>query len=406
MGGKLTKGNELYYNTTDMFKIIELLKRCQSTLKVFISALVWTCVFVWAFLWIHFQANTTNHKAGATPRIVEALANADTTQAPRSDQEQLIIDTYRKVNPSVVFVSTRVDVIDFFGAHYQEGSGSGVIIDAPNGYVVTNYHVIANAAQIMVTLASGQSHSVKLVGLDPGNDLALLQLEELPEGLVAAELGNSDALEVGQTVLAIGNPFGLNRTLSRGIVSSLGRTIRAEDGRLIEDIVQIDAAINPGNSGGPLLDTAGRVVGLNTAILSRVGESAGIGFAIPVNQIRSAVPQLIKYGRVLRPKIGVVFADTEYGPVLLYVKPDSPAAEAGLQGARRKVHRGAFVGIAMDFARADFVLAINGKPVRLKSELVDEISKAEAGKEISFTVRRGLSRSAKVRGVTVTPELG
>ncbi len=324
--------------------------------------------------------------------------------APRTETEQQTIDVYRKVNESVVNISTKADVLDFFGTTHQEGSGSGVIIDPKQGLVITNFHVITNAQEIGVTLANGQTYDVKLLGQDPDNELAVLQILDPPTNLVAAELGDSTALEVGQRVLAIGNPFGLNRTLTAGLVSSLGRTIRSENGRLIEDIVQTDAAINPGNSGGPLLDMSGRVIGLNTAILSRSGGSAGIGFAIPVNHITSALPQLLKYGKALRPKIGVIFIDTEAGPALLYVQSGSPADEAGLAGARRAFRRGGMGGYVIDLSNADFVLKINGKPVSSKTEAIDTIAKSVPDADISLEVRRGVG-GKRIREVKVKPVL-
>ena len=333
---------------------------------------------------------------GVTPHSVKT--------APRTDTEQQTIDVYKHVNESVVNISTKADVMDFFGTSHQEGSGSGVIVDAKRGLIITNYHVITNAQEIGVTLANGQSYDVKLIGQDPDNELAVLQLIDPPESLVAAELGDSSTLEVGQRVLAIGNPFGLNRTLTAGLVSSLGRTIRSENDRLIEDIIQTDAAINPGNSGGPLLDTAGRVIGLNTAILSRSGESAGIGFAIPVNHIVAALPQLLKYGKVLRPKIGVIFIDTEAGPALLYVQPGSPAEDAGLAGARRAIRRGGYGGFVVDLSNADFILQVNGKAITTKADAIDTIAKADPEHEITLQVRRGLSRG-RMREVKVKPVL-
>ncbi len=323
--------------------------------------------------------------------------------APRTDAEEQMIAAYRKFNEAVVNISTKAEVMDMFGTSHQEGSGSGVIIDAKRGLIITNYHVLNDAQEISVTLANGQSYEVKVVGDDQDNELALLQIVDPPADLVAAEFGDSASLVVGQRVFAIGNPFGLNRTLTQGIVSSLGRTIRSENGRLIEDIIQTDAAINPGNSGGPLLDSLGRVIGLNTAILSRTGESAGIGFAIPVNHIRQALPQLIKYGKVLRPKIGVIFIDTQAGPALLYVQPKSPADLAGLTGAQRRLRSGGFGGMVIDLSNADFVVAINGTPVGSKQVANDAIARSNPERPITLLVRRGLR--AAPREVAVKPVL-
>ncbi|MCB0346814.1 MAG: trypsin-like peptidase domain-containing protein [Bdellovibrionales bacterium] len=336
--------------------------------------------------------------------VLFPLAASAQSKAPRTEAESQIIEAYRKVNRSVVNVVTENQSYDIFGRMPQEGSGSGVIIDRDNALVITNNHVIRAASKVSVILADGKSYGVQVVGSDGGSDLALLKIVNPPEDLVAAELGDSSVLEVGQRVLAIGNPFGLHRTLTTGIVSSLGRAIRSEDGRLIEDIIQTDAAINPGNSGGPLLDTAGRVIGLNTAILSRTGESAGIGFAVPINQVRRAIPQLKQFGRVLRPKIGVVVVDSEYGPLLLHVNPGSPAEKAGLSGARQTARRGPFVSQYVDLSAADFVLAVNGKRVRTREEVIDELEDADADSEIEVFVRRGLDRT-RARKVKVKPVL-
>lgn len=324
--------------------------------------------------------------------------------APRSVEEQRVISSYKKINKAVVHISTQSTVFDVFGTSHQEGSGSGVIIDAKQGLVITNYHVIGEANRVSVTLASGATYPVLRVGQDPDTEIALLQMVGAPENLVAAPLGDSSVLEVGQRVLAIGNPFGLNRTLTVGSISSLGRTIRSENGRLIEDIIQTDAAINPGNSGGPLLDTAGRVVGLNTAILSRSGESAGIGFAISANQITKTIPQLIRFGKVLRPKIGVVIIDTDNGPALLYVQPGSPAERAGLRGARQVMRRGWYSGYVIDLSQADFILEINGQAIKSKPEAISAISQSSASKEIQLKVRRGVSAES-VREILVQPIL-
>lgn len=334
----------------------------------------------------------------------------DQSPAPRTDLEQQTISIYKKVNEAVVNISNQTEVIDLFGPTHQEGSGSGVIVDAARGIVVTNYHVVsagdqpAVAQTIRVTLVNGQSYSVRLIGKDPDNEIAVLQIVNPPSNLVAATLGDSSTLEVGQRVLAIGNPFGLTRTLTTGIISSLGRSIRSESGRLIEDIIQTDAAINPGNSGGPLLDLGGRVIGLNTAILSNSGSNAGIGFAIPVNQIVNALPQLLKYGKVLRPKIGVSFIETKAGLALYQVQSGAPADKAGLQGAQRTLRQGSLIRYFIDIDNADFILAINGVTVMSQSQAISLIGKADGKSDLIFKIRRGLNPSA-IREVKVKPIL-
>ena len=338
---------------------------------------------------------------------IESLwAESPSLIAPRSSTESQVISAYKAANKAVVYVSTRIGSNDFFGTRFREGSGSGVIIDKDKGLVLTNHHVISGAQGVSVTLASGNTYSAELVGADPGTDLALLKIGVgSAEQLVSVPYGESSVLEVGQRVLAIGNPFGLDRTLTTGIVSSLGRTIRAQDGRLIEDIIQTDAAVNPGNSGGPLLDTAGRLIGINTAIISKGGDSAGIGFAVPVDKLVRVVAQLEKYGRVRRPKIGVVLRDSEYGPVVLYVKAGAPAAAAGLQGAvrRRRVRYREYEYI--DLAEADFIIQVGEEKVKSKDDLISAIESAQGGKELLLKVRRGLGLKAEYRDVRVKPEL-
>lgn len=324
--------------------------------------------------------------------------------APQTDQERQIIRAYDIAHQAVVNVSTQSRALDFFGETRDEGTGSGVIIDKEQGLIVTNQHVISNAQEMYITLGDSSSHRVELVGADVDNDIALLKIINPPAGLTELEFGDSSKLLVGQRVLAIGNPFGLSQTLTTGIISSLKRTMRATTGRLIEDVIQTDAAINPGSSGGPLLDTAGRIIGLNTAIVSPTGQSSGIGFAVPANQVRNAIPQLLKHGRVLRPKIGVIFRDTQYGPAILHVAPKSPAERAGFKGAERQVSNGFIVQHILDFSYADFVLAVNGQKVRNKQEVLDLLGQVKAGDEVEITLQRGLREKKRV--VKLAPELG
>ncbi len=400
------------------------LKQLTSESKLRFSAvlLVLAITFVSIFIGKTSLAGNAKPQTSTETEITRPLANlvtADTTQptfetlpdsdiaralAPRSESESQIIEAYKIVNKAVVNISTQTAAMDFFGPIHQQGSGSGVVVDEEQGLIITNFHVITNAKRISVTLSNGQSYGVRTIGQDADHELALLQIIDPPKDLVAAKLGNSTGLEVGQRVLAIGNPFGLHRTLTTGIVSSLGRTIRSENGRLIEDVIQTDAAINPGNSGGPLIDTSGRVIGLNTAIISRSGESAGIGFAIPVNAIKLALPQLIEFGKVLRPKLGIVLVDTEFGPALLFVQPDGPADQAGLQGARQAIRRGYFTGYVVDLAMADFVLELNGQKVKSKAELLDVLGKVDGKSPVTLKVRRGVNKR-EIRDVQVKPIL-
>jgi len=334
--------------------------------------------------------------------LLSSLAIADIP--PRAEDETQTIDIYEHANKAVVNLNIKTIAQDYFFPVYQEGSGSGVIIDKEKALVATNFHVIKDADQVQATLANGKSYEVELVGEDRDNELAILRIIDPPSDLSQLALGDSSALKVGQNVLAIGNPFGLNRTLTRGIVSSLGRSIRSDRGALIEDVIQTDAAINPGNSGGPLLNMSGEIIGLNTAIISKSGEYAGIGFAIPANYLKKVLPQLLKYGKVLRPKIGAVFANSEFGVLVIAVKPGSPASEAGLEGAQKIVRTGNFIRYFTDITNADFILEINGQEIKNKDDANTAIMKREGNSPIEFKIRKGLGNK-KPKIITIKPIL-
>ncbi len=321
--------------------------------------------------------------------------------APRTSSEQLIIDAYNKAKSVVVNVNilTRNAHSSPFSEDNIMGLGSAVIVDAQKGYIITNFHVISNGKPIVVTLSDGKHYQVDIIGADADSDLALLKLKNVPENLMAVQFADSSQLEVGQQVLAIGNPFGFERTLTIGIVSSLGRSLRADNGMLIDDLIQTDAAINPGNSGGPLLDTAGRMIGLNTAIVSRSGTNAGVGFAIPINRIKSAIPQLIQFGKLLRPQLGIMLANTDVGVLVIDIVQGSPAAKVGITGVKGHTTNG-LVYINID--TADFIIAVNDKKVLTKTNVLDEIAKSSG--DIELTLRRGVS-NGKLRQVKITPEL-
>src|SRR5687768_3600272 len=271
-------------------------------------------------------------------------APAGITNPAAAPDEQNNIEVYRKLSPGVVNVHSTSYSRDFFGyAQPREGSGSGSVIDQ-SGHILTNHHVIEGATKVAVSFGGQKNYPATVVGRDPDTDLAVLKLVELPrEGLTVIPLGDSDRLEVGQKVLAIGNPFGLDRTLTTGVISGLQRPIRARNDRPIEGAIQTDASINPGNSGGPLLDSHGRMIGINSQILSPSGASAGVGFAVPVNIAKRIIPQLISSGEVRRPKLGISNQDVEWlknrielpvseGLLIWQVAPGGPAANAGLRG--------------------------------------------------------------------------
>ncbi len=331
------------------------------------------------------------------------------TRARRSWEEQQTVEIYKRAELGVVFINTislSVDPFDVFPEVQQrEGSGSGVIVDAERGIVITNLHVIQDAHKIEIALATGQSVPAKLLGLDDEFDIAVLKLVNPPADLSAIPFGDSSEVEVGQRVLAIGNPFGLDRTLTAGILSSVNRTVKGSKGRLLRGLLQTDAAINPGNSGGPLLDMEGRLLGINSAILSQSGDSAGIGFAVPINQIKRVLPELIATGKVLRPVVGWVLIDTLQGVMVRRIIAGSPAELAGLQPIERSIKSGLFNGFIRDFSRADVIVRVNGKAIRTREEIEQLISELPPGGRLKVVVRRGTARGPE-RELEIVPTLG
>lgn len=307
------------------------------------------------------------------------------------EDEKNNINVYENVNKSVVNITTKgVQVDDFFLlAVPTEGSGSGFVID-DQGHILTNYHVVENARELVATLYNGQQYSAKLIGGDPSNDIAVIKIQIPKEKLFPAMLGSSSGLKVGQKVLAIGNPFGLERTLTTGVISSLGRSLRSESGRLIKGIIQTDAAINPGNSGGPLLNSSGLVIGVNTAIVSRVGQSAGIGFAIPINTVKRIVKDLITYGYVVRPNIGILQVyETGQGLLITQLENGGPAHKAGLRGPRIVIQRSGPIEFrAVDRSYADIIVGIDGKEVSSFDELLDYIESKQPGSRVNIAIIR------------------
>jgi len=329
------------------------------------------------------------------PRIFPSSLNDPRAQprevTPRGEllsDEQQTIGLFREATPSVVYVTTVRRARDRRTLNVQEipsGAGSGFLWN-DDGYVVTNYHVIRNANAFKVTLYDHSTLDAEPVGASPDHDLAVLKLVGRPSAKTRPlPLGTSADLQVGQKVLAIGNPFGLDQTLTTGIISALGREIRAENGRSIEDVIQTDAAINPGNSGGPLLDSAGRLIGVNTAIESPTGAYAGIGFAIPVDTVNRVVPQLIAHSVYRRPSMGLrvgrpLAFEREGLPGVLVadVLPDSPAERAGLQ--------------PWDFdlgVRGDVIEAVDGEPIDSVDELLSLLERHEEGDKVTVTIQRG-----------------
>lgn len=304
-----------------------------------------------------------------------------------TEDEKNNIAVYEKVADGVVNVtSTAVQQDFFFNAFPTQGSGSGSIIDT-KGHILTNYHVVANAQKLEVTLSDGSKWPAKLIGSDPDNDLAVIKIDAPKEKLKVILMGDSKSLRIGQKVLAIGNPFGLQRTLTTGIISSLGRTIRSEAGTLIEDVIQTDAAINPGNSGGPLLNSEGEIVGINSAIISPTGGSVGIGFAIPVNTAKRVVPELISKGYVTYPYIGATIQSlipemakylklkVERGAMISEVVTGGPADKAGLKGGNQRVQ----VGNMIVLVGGDIVVKADQKEIKTNDELIHYIREKKPG---------------------------
>jgi S1-C subfamily serine protease len=311
--------------------------------------------------------------------------------APRSDlgaDEQNTINVFKEASPSVVYITSIEVRRGLFSLNVDEipqGTGSGFLWDR-QGRIVTNYHVISDAGRIEVTLADQTSWKASLVGTAPDCDLAVLQIAAPAAKLRPIMVGESENLQVGQKVFAIGNPFGLDQTLTTGVVSALGREIPAETGRTIRNVIQTDAAINPGNSGGPLLDSAGRLIGVNTAIYSPSGASSGVGFAVPVHEVNRVVPQIIRHGKLFRPSLGISIANQRImrelnleGLLVLSVEPGSAAAKAGLRGTQQ-VRGGLILG--------DIILAVNGVPVQDWNQLRDEVEKHAAGESVPLTLLR------------------
>ena len=328
------------------------------------------------------------------PPPVEA-AGATAPAAPEDvlkeldPEERNNVLVYARVNKSVVNITTESEGAGFFGDETSTGTGSGFVIDK-QGHVMTNYHVIQGAAAVRVTLFDGSAHPARLIGQDASTDVAVLQVKAPAEKLVPVAFGDSSRVLVGQKIMALGNPFGLERTLTSGIVSSLDRSMKAKNGRMIKGIIQTDAAVNPGNSGGPLLNTRGQVIGMNTAIISQVGQSAGISFAVPINSIRRILQPLIENGRVIRADLGITRVYATGDGLLVMALVDGGAAEqAGIQPAQLKEERlGLFVRRYLETDSADLIVAIEHKRVKNVDELLTEVEKHQPGETIRVTVIR------------------
>lgn len=336
-------------------------------------------------------------------------ARAQKTQAESpglSPEEQIVISVYKQAGPGVVHITSTALAYDvFFNPVPQKGAGSGFVVD-DRGYILTNNHVVEDADSLEVTLPDKSKVPAKLIGRDPSNDLAVVKISVPKEKLHPLKMGNSDALQVGQMAIAIGNPFGLDRTVTRGVVSSVGRTLRSESGRQIRGVIQTDAPINPGNSGGPLLNSRGEVIGINSAIYTPSGGSVGIGFAVPVNTAKRLLPQLIAKGRVSHPWLGIAGLDitpevanalklsVREGIVVMQVSPKGPVDRAGIRGARRKARIGnMLVGVG-----GDILVGVEGRKV---TSIDDLTAFLDAERKVGDTIKIDLLRDGRPHTVSV-----
>jgi len=340
---------------------------------------------------------------GNALEIKETASIASAEDGPRSisepsvvSDEQNSIEVYKTLSPGVAFITTSSLAQNYYGEEMEResGNGSGSVIDS-QGHILTNYHVVEGASKLNVSFGGDKVYPAKFVGGDIDTDLAVIKIEPPATGLTIVPLGDSDRLSVGQKVLAIGNPFGLDRTLTTGVISGLQRPIRARNGRPIDAAIQTDASINPGNSGGPLLDKFGRMIGINSQILSRSGGSVGVGFAIPVNTAKRIVPQLIQSGSVVRPKIGATLPSVtdlaergyrlpvQQGLVVYQLVPNGSAQRAGLRG------------ISADGNLGDIILSVEGQKINDLDTLYRLLDK----KQIGDTVQVEIYRDGKTQNV-------
>jgi len=377
----------------------------KNTIKVAFLTSIITAAMVYVLLeWkpLRPESSRPPEVSLASSRSASAAGATATAPADLSDEEKNNIDVYQRYSGGVVNITTTALTYDFFfrAVPTESGTGSGAVID-DQGHIVTNYHVIRDAERMEVTLPDKRKVEAKLVGADPNKDLAVIQIN-VPRGarLTPIPIGASNGLLVGQKVLAIGNPFGLERTLTTGIISSLGRSIQAPNGLIIDDIIQTDAPINPGNSGGPLLNSAGQIIGINTAILSPSNSgSIGIGFAIPADTVRQITAELITSGYVRYPWIGLgrVLPLADYpavanalqlnvqgGLMVVDTYENSPAAKAGIRESTQQL-RTRYLRLPVG---GDVILKIQGKPVNTPQEIQTEIYRYKPGDRITVTVVR------------------
>jgi S1-C subfamily serine protease len=359
-------------------------KGAKTTARVILGLLIWASP--------HLQPSQVREKTLPSRPVA--------TRGPLLPEEQRAIAIFEEARASVVYITTLVSRTDFFTLKVFEipqGTGSGFIWDDA-GHIVTNFHVISEAENVQVTLADRSVFKADLVGTAPDKDLAVLRIRAPKEKLPPIRLGMSSDLKVGQSVYAIGNPFGLDQTLTTGIISALGREIESLTRRPIQGVIQTDAAINPGNSGGPLLDSAGRLIGVNTAIYSPSGAYAGVGFAVPIDTVNRIVPQLIAFGKVIQPGLGVQVVEDSIarqvgiaeGVLILDVDPRGAAASSGMMPTRYDRDRNVVLG--------DIIVSIDGQSIKTSNDLYKTLERYNVGDEIRVEVMRaGRKRTLTVR---------
>ena len=326
--------------------------------------------------------------------FLSPLINAEALQT----EEDVLINVFEKASPSVVFIKNASLQWDLFSTDLYEiprGAGSGFVWD-DQGHIITNFHVIYQADKIDVVLDDQKSYEAKVIGISPNHDLAVLKINAPAEKLKSLTVGSSKNLKVGQKALSIGNPFGLDHSLTTGVVSALGRSMKSIGGRKIHDVIQTDAAINPGNSGGPLLDSSGKLIGVSTSIYSPSGAYAGVGFAIPVDIVKRVVPQLIKYGKVKRAGLGVILVPDyirermgKKGAMILKIQRRGSAEQAGLSETRRNILGNTVYG--------DLIIAVDKKNIESNEDIVAYLDTKSAGEKVNLRFMRG----AKEYGTTV-----
>jgi len=359
-------------------------------------------LFLFTFLLIgvgcsQLQEVTPTTQVEPTPIVVVATPTplSDVDMAPIDIEEQLITNLYQRISPAVVHVTARIITMDFFfGPSASEGTGSGFVVDR-SGHIVTNNHVIEGADSIEITFSDESRVPAEIVGTDPLNDLAILMPESLPPGTMPVELGTTADLRVGQRAIAIGNPFGLEQTLTTGVISALGRPLQLAEDNYVFNVIQTDAAINPGNSGGPLLDSRGQVIGVNTAIRR---EAEGIGFAVPVDTLKRVMAALIEKGSYPHPWLGILGYSVTFdlaevlnlpadqGVLVAQLYRNGPAAAAGIRGANQEI----IIGNRRLLAGGDLITAVNGHPVKDWIDYLEYLEmNTEVGDTIAVTVIRG-----------------